>query len=503
MADSSNHRVLIWNAVPAASGAAANLVLGQPNFISNTANNGGVSGSSMNNPQTIYTNGTKLFVVDQFNSRVLVWNSLPISNGQTADFALGQPNLTSSTLNNGGLSGSTMSFPAVISSDGTRITVGDYNNNRILFWNTLPTSFAEASSFVIGQPDSVTAKSNFSGTSGVSLYNPRGIYSDGTRLFVADQGNNRVLIWNSIPTSETQPADLVLGQNSLSEFAANSGGISASSLYSPQCVYTVGNKLFVCDVVNNRILVWNSIPSTNKQPADFVLGQPDFVSSTSNNGGISGSTFSAPESIASDGTRLVVADASNNRVLVWNTMPTSTAQAASFALGQAGFGTSTGNLGGISASSLFAPNGVFILGTQLYVADSLNNRVLVWNNLPTAFNQTADFALGQPGLTSNTSNNGGRSASTMSFPMGVFSDGIRLFVADTLNNRMLIWNSFPTSNGQAASSQVGQANFTVAVQNSGGLSATSLNSPRNSYSDGMRLFITDISNHRVLISPIP
>ena len=36
--------------------------------------------------------------------------------------------------------------------------------------------------------------------------------SDGTRLFIADGGNDRVLVFNHIPTQNGAEADIVLGQ---------------------------------------------------------------------------------------------------------------------------------------------------------------------------------------------------------------------------------------------------------------------------------------------------
>ena len=36
---------------------------------------------------------------------------------------------------------------------------------------------------------------------------------DGTRLIVTDLGYNRILIWNTIPTSNAQPADMVVAPN--------------------------------------------------------------------------------------------------------------------------------------------------------------------------------------------------------------------------------------------------------------------------------------------------
>ena len=38
-----------------------------------------------------------------------------------------------------------------------------------------------------------------------TLASPTGVWSDGTRLVVADKSNNRVLIWNSFPTTNFTP----------------------------------------------------------------------------------------------------------------------------------------------------------------------------------------------------------------------------------------------------------------------------------------------------------
>jgi hypothetical protein len=85
-------------------------------------------------------------------------------------------------------------------------------------------------------------------------------------LFLADAFNNRVLIWNSIPTANFTPADLVLGQGDFTHRAANddlqSGAIGANStartLSTPAGVYVYGTKLFVADNANNRYLISNS-----------------------------------------------------------------------------------------------------------------------------------------------------------------------------------------------------------------------------------------------------
>jgi len=55
----------------------------------------------MLNLVSVTSDGTRLFVTDLGHNRVLVWNSIPNANGAAADFALGQPDLTSATPNYG------------------------------------------------------------------------------------------------------------------------------------------------------------------------------------------------------------------------------------------------------------------------------------------------------------------------------------------------------------------------------------------------------------------
>jgi len=92
--------------------------------------------------------------------------------------------------------------------------------------------------------------------------------SDGTRLFIADSGNDRVLVYNKIPTQNGQRADVILGQ--LTEFVDNSSDSgeaalvsSADSFKSPNSLAWDGTNLYVADTFNRRIAVYT--------PGDFQL----------------------------------------------------------------------------------------------------------------------------------------------------------------------------------------------------------------------------------------
>src|SRR5262249_21427451 len=138
---------------------------------------------------------------------------------------------------------------------------------------------------------------------------PLQLASDGKVLVVADTSNNRVLIWLTIPTSNGQPADVVLGQSDFKSIRPVV--VDAKSFRRPQGVWIQNGKLFVADAQNHRVLIWNTIPTTNDKPADVVLGQPNFnvapepdLTKASLNA--QQNTLLNPVSVTSDGTRLFV-----------------------------------------------------------------------------------------------------------------------------------------------------------------------------------------------------
>ena len=113
--------------------------------------------------------------------------------------------------------------------------------------------------------------------------------------------------------------------------------------------------------------------------------------------------------------------------------------------GQMGsFTTGNGNQGGISANSLYGPDGIALDSNgNLYVADYGNNRVLYYP----AGSTTATRVYGQGGsFTTNTTNNGGISANSLDLPAAVALDGNdNLYVADQYNNRVLFYPSGSTT----------------------------------------------------------
>jgi hypothetical protein len=304
----------------------------------------------------------------------LIWNSIPTTTQQAADIVLGQPNMTTGTCNTGTISSQTLCGPTFVHSDGTRLVVSDESNSRVLIWNTIPTSNQQAADIVLGQPN-MTSNLDYSlSPAANTLYYPGSVFISGTKLFVVDSGDNRILIWNTFPTTDQQAANVVVGQV---DMISTSSGTTSSTLSYPYMLTIRGSKMFVSDYGNSRVLIWNAIPTSNATPANVVIGQPDFTSSGTNTGGLSANSLAeAAGPVVDDQGRFYVADFSNNRVLIWNQIPTSNNQAADAVIGQANFTTATANTDGVSASSSYNPWGLLVHEGKLWVTDFGNHRVL-------------------------------------------------------------------------------------------------------------------------------
>lgn len=369
-----------------------------------------------------------------------------LRTNMSADVVIGQPDFTSNTADQGGAAtGNTIDYSKGIYSDGTRLIFGDGDNNRYLIYNTIPTSNNASADVVVGQPDLTSTGSDQGGAAAANTIDEAyDVTSDGTRLIVADRTNERVLIYNTIPTANNASADVVVGQPDFASTNDNQGGgPAANTLIHPYAVHTDGIRLFIADKNNHRVLIYNSIPTSNNASADVVVGQPDFTSNTANQGGaVAANTLNNPYGVFSDGERLFISDYGNDRLLIYNSIPTSNDASADVVVGQPDFTSSGSNQGGtVRPFTLDGPTGIFSDRKRLILCDRLNDRVLVFNNIPTSNNASADIAIGQPDLTSNGANQGGNpAANTLNSPYGICTDGKRLFIGDQTNHRVLIYN---------------------------------------------------------------
>ena len=116
--------------------------------------------------------------------------------------------------------------------------------------------------------------------------------------------------------------------------------------------------------------------------ADYVIGQPDFVSASTNNSYTINSTAVDADNNPTDVTPVLCPSSGTDTVTGTKLYPTRCAKTLSF------------------------PRFAFSDGKRLFVADGGNDRVMIFNNFPTANGAAADIILGQPDeFSDNTGDN--------------------------------------------------------------------------------------------------
>ena len=324
------------------------------------------------------------------------------------------------------------------------LVVADSGNHRVLIWNGIPSTDEQPADVVLGQPDGETEGPAAGGRGPEKgMYLPTGVLIHEGRLIVADAWHHRILIWDSVPqTSDTAP-DVILGQPDPSSVEINRGGeCSASSFYWPFGIAMVGSAFWVTDTGNRRVLGWhNGIPQPD-QPADVVLGQPDAASHAENRGGDAGpASFRWPHDIAGNDDLLLIADAGDHRVLGWCPQPDADRD-ADLVIGQPNFtGSEEWPYGPHTGDRFRFPYAICLDEQRLAVADTANNRILLWDGMPEGpVCRGADHVLAQPDFGSNGENRWTSvQRDTLCWPYGMSLRGDLLAVSDSGNNRVMIW----------------------------------------------------------------
>ncbi len=506
----------------------ADRVLGRADFIKNAVNY--VDPIGMNAPAGVAIDRTAghVLVADSQNNRVLGWKSeSAFASGGAADLVIGHPDFNSSGCNQNAAApdATRLCQPIGVAVDGAhRVYVGDAQNNRVLVFedpfaalvaNDQTSDFA--ADVVFGQAGSfVTNTANESGLSADSLNSPQGVAVDANgNLFVADVNNNRALVFFSpiLMTMIKGPpgnfgdatADVAVGQPDLVSGACNQGGsatlasLCMAPFYGVGIAVDGGDNLYVADTKNNRALEYNGpfgYGQTNNVTADLVF---------------EGNNLALPSGVAADSNEnFYVSSEQHNQVYEY-TQPVPLMRSDLLNL-MIGPGAQNPN-----AASLQFPMGLAIDAVNnLYVADQANNRVLEFNEGSSPSNKVANGAGGQIDRAHNGPNLvdaiGERTAGGIAVDATSQPPHRHLYVADTINNRVLGWNDVSSSvAAQPANIVFGQpdlfsykCNNGVAGGDVGGLGADSLCGPaRMAVDQNGNLYVADAGNNRVLVYNTP
>ena len=326
-----------------------------------------------------------LWVSDTGHHRLLGWSRVPLGDAAPADWLLGQPDFSREGRNAKGEPGAcSFNVPTGICELNEGFAVADAWNHRVLIWRRCPNADNVPADIVLGQPRFTSGESNRgANTPGAhTLFWPYGVHWDGADLWVADTGNRRVLKWHGIPHENGQPADLVLGQSDFECRDENGGGVpTASSMRWPHAVTHWHGNLCVTDAGNNRVLVWEGAPTRNNEPSQCVLGQNDFrlVDHNQSLYWPSASTLHMPYGIAAAGPWCLSADTANSRLIAWHIDDRRNGAAARALTGQTEFNAKGDNAWrSPTRHSLSWPYGISAAHGMAVIADSGNNRVLLW-----------------------------------------------------------------------------------------------------------------------------
>ncbi|MCH2215156.1 MAG: hypothetical protein MK086_08305 [Flavobacteriales bacterium] len=347
----------------------------------------------------------------------------------------------------------------------------------------------------------------FRGPEGTPFLAPRGVYVANGMLFVSDTGRNRVFIWNQLPSSEFAEPDVVLGQSDSDSVGRNAGGVvTADTLQYPSGIWSDGEKLLVADAWNHRVLVWHKMPTRNGQPADVVIGQPDFTSNQPNVEGIgkdpNAKTLNWPYGLYSDGTQLWIADTGNRRVLYFEEIPTKNYSLADGVIGKPDMNTRD-----YENYEPIWPYSVKVNSSgQIIVSDTQFYRCHFWNHFQEAFEKPADIIIGQPDFDACGQNQFGLFPSSRSlnwtYDACFYKGGI--LVNDTGNSRILWFEKIPEANNPIAIAVIGKRDFTTGSENSETVMGTSssLYWPFSITTADSKIVIADTGNHRIVIADL-
>jgi uncharacterized protein (TIGR03437 family) len=528
-----------------------------------------VEGREVNIPGQIAfdTGNNILYIADAGNNRVLAYkNPAGVSPGKTADLVIGQQDLVS-TLAQGPTTALTTGLnqpTGVVVDNKGNLYVADAGNNRIM---RFPTPFTQAAAGNSPQPDLVIGQQGFgtgsSPNEGGNCSAKTVAFASGSNvqltslaidlngnLWTTDPLNNRVLMYpvaNLTPNALAPVATVVLGQNDFVTCSVGSSQnqnpqLNESILPDPSSLaFDSSGNLYVADGYARVLFFQGPNFATQGQAALRVLGVSPPVAAgqsptvyptqytlgaVASNGSITG----VPNGVFTLGNNLFVADTPQNRIVEYdipsNWAPASTAfpsPAILHVFGQVGFANGTANQGQPQPSSFTfaAPYGGAFLGTQMWVSDTGNNRVLGISPNSTGTYSGASTLIGQLDYIYNAPNLIVGSEVFLSSALGSASAMVvdnststpHLYVADPGNNRILCFKDARlVSQGSTLTvadmiigepdGKTSEINYPNGVV--GQPTATGLYSPVGVAVDNNgNLYVADSGNGRVLRFPAP
>lgn len=532
-------RILVYDVHPGLLGdyPEATHVIGQPDF--DTLEPGGGARKFRGGEVIVDPEQQRLFVED--GERILVFDVRPerLENFPRATYVIGQPDFDS-RLHGSGRNRLSRSHGIAFDPDGQRLFVSDQGNNRVLVFDVEPDRLRNDPDAiaVLGQPDFETTATRFAGAAarpaerrGFRQITPGGLDYDPVheRLFVSQLADNRILVFEAAPEMRGGEIEAfaVIGQPDFTTFEP---AIAQDRFAFPKDPSVDPDKqmLYVSEGFpgGNRVLGFDISPENLRSGLAAVdvighvddSGRDDFDRRMANDR-LDARTTTMARAVALDAIdhRLWVADQYNNRVLGFQLDAHNRLleREASWVFGQRNFQTARASRTrtGLNVPLAVAYDGV---DKRLYVGDGWHDRVLIYDVDPATLhpggNQEAIVVLGQPDFETQDPRPArsrfdlgvdiGRGIASSMLPVGIAIDEERrrAYISDGGNHRILAFDidRDRLESGADAVGVIGQPDFTSKEPR---LTRDGLNWPGHLAYDAedQRLFAVDNRNHRIVV----
>lgn len=358
----------------------------------------------------------------------------------------------------------------ITDSTGSNLYVTDTDNQKI---RQIALSNLQVAS-IVGSGETGW-EDNALGTS-ATFRQPSGIVMVGANFYVTDSGNNEI---RQVAVSTPHPVSTFAGNANHAIHSAVGVG-TATKFNFPYGITTDGTNLYVADSGERMILkIVIATGAVTKLAGSGYFGSIDATGTAA--------SFNYPMGLTTDGTNVYVVDAENQKIrqiVIATGVVTTLAGSGLFGSTDAGGSTAT----------FSQPFGITTDGTNLYIADSLSNKIRKIDISTGAVSAVAGSGVAGATDSANAAD------ATFNQPCGITTDGTSLYVADTGNNtirRIVLatgavstlagsgnyWNDDLFSNDPLVTSPTGTyANF---------------RRPTGITTDGTNLYVTDSDNNEI------
>ena len=303
-----------------------------------------------------------------------------------------------------------LEFPGKVLADaaGGRLFISDTNHNRVLLADLSGNVTQVIGSGATGLQDGSFAAAQFHQPQGLALS------ADGRTLYVADTENHALrstdLVSHTVKT--------IAGNGTQAHQPPDDAPASQTQLSSPWDLVRVGQKLYIAMAGTHQIWV-----------LDLNGGRISLFAGTGREGNHDGRNdvawFAQPSGLATDGTRLYVADSEDSSIRAVDLAPNGQTRTIAGSANLFGFGRQDG----AGPEARFQhPLGVALNGNVLLVADTFNNLI---RSIDLKTDQVSTF------LGSGKSDPGTEAAPNFYELGGLCVAGKILYVADTNHHRIV------------------------------------------------------------------